>query len=348
MNGLSVLVLRYKKKGAPEWKVPLNFTVGGRDAPVGLAAITLTLFAMAIINLFTKKVATVWGFSFTLVIFITFTLSEIYNKRKAAGQKSDLEKFRLITQESISQESISVRPGNILVAIRNPNQLGHLSSVLQRVNTHKIDVVAVTVKRTTGWGSGGHELDVDQIFSSYVATLFSHVVSVAEKAGKHVELLVVPGRNYNHAIVQVAQRINSSLVIMGLSSKMNDSQQAKAFGDAWELLPQPRPQLSLEIIDEEKGKRTYFNLGPHPPRLWPEDIELLHSLWLELSEKGLGYKLHHRDVVRVALQRLRNDLRCENEKEVIRNIRQEASEGARTQGDRDDPPEVYPLPDPPE
>ena len=29
---------------------------------------------------------------------------------------------------------------------------------------------------------------------------------------------------------------------------------------------------------------TYVNLGPHPPRLWPEDVDRLHELWLRLSE----------------------------------------------------------------
>ncbi|HTY64332.1 MAG TPA: APC family permease [Acidobacteriota bacterium] len=332
MMGLSVLVWRFKRPEMREWKVPLNLKIGGCEYPIGLGLITLTLFAMAIANLFTKKVATVWGFGFTVVIFIAFELSEIYNKRKAAEHKEDLEKFRLITQERVSQESISVRPGNVLVAIRNRNQLGHLKSVLERVDTRKIDVVVLTVKRTSGYGAGGHELDVDQIFSDNVASLFSNVVNVAEKAGKHIELLVVPGRNYNHAIAQVSQRIQSSLVVMGLSSKLDVSEQAKAFGDAWEKLEPPRPQLSLEIIEEETGKRTYFNLGPHPPRLWPEDNELLHTLWLELSGKGLGHKLHHRDVVRVALQRLQSDMRSEHEKEVIRDLKVEASRGKLHKG----------------
>jgi len=75
---------------------------------------------------------------------------------------------------------------------------------------------------------------------------FTKVVTVAEKAGKHIELLVVPGRDYNRAIVEVAQRVKSHLVVMGLSAKMKPSEQAKAFGDAWEKLPSPRPQLSLE------------------------------------------------------------------------------------------------------
>ncbi len=327
MQGLSVLVLRFKRPDVQEWKVPLNFHIAGREIPFGLGLITLSLFTLAVINVFTKKVATIWGFGFTLCIFIVFTLSEYYNRRRTGGKRQDFEKFRLVTQEILSQEAISARPGNILVAIRNPYQLGHLKTALEKVDTRKIDIVALTVKRVSGFGSGGYELDPDQIFSDKIAALFSNVVTTAEKAGKHVELLVVPGKDYNRAIVEVAQRLQTSLVVMGLSAKMSPSEQAKAFGDAWEQLPAPRPQLSLEILEEESGKRTFFNLGPHPPRLWPEDIELLHRLWRKLSDKELGHKLHHRDVVRVALRRLEVDIDSPDNKEVLREVSKEASEG---------------------
>lgn len=115
-------------------------------------------------------------------------------------------------------------------------------------------------------------------------------------------------------------------------------------------MPPPWPQLSLEIIDDESGKRTYFNIGPYPPRLWPEDIELLHGLWLELSDKGFGYKLHHRDVVRVALQRLQCDLQSPKDRVVIRDVKQEASEGrqhnGKTPGTQDDASEIDALLEP--
>jgi hypothetical protein len=183
----------------------------------------------------------------------------------------------------------------------------------------------VTVKRVSGYGTGGFELEPDQIFTDRIAELFTRVVTVAEKAGKHVELLVVPGRDYNRAMVEVAQRLKSNLVVMGLSAKMTPAEQAKAFGDAWERLPAPRPQMSLEILDEKTGKQMFFNLGPHPPRLWPEDMELLHELWLEIADKGLGHKLHHRDVVRVALHRLRSELRSEDSEEILNELRKETS-----------------------
>ena len=65
MKGLAVLVLRYKQPGKREFRVPLNFTVGGVEIPVGLGLMTLMLFALCIINLFTKQVATLSGISFT-------------------------------------------------------------------------------------------------------------------------------------------------------------------------------------------------------------------------------------------------------------------------------------------
>jgi hypothetical protein len=46
-------------------------------------------------------------------------------------------------------------------------------------------------------------------------------------------------------------------------------------------------------------------------------VELLHRLWLDLSERGAGHKLHHRDVVRVALQRLEAELHSEHAGEVV-------------------------------
>jgi hypothetical protein len=67
---------------------------------------------------------------------------------------------------------------------------------------------------------------------------------------------------------------------------------------------------------------VYVNLGPHPPRLWPEDVDRLHELWLDLSERaGFGSKLHHRDVVGTALRRLSRDLGGENRQDVVEDLR---------------------------
>src|SRR5713101_2786007 len=54
MKGLAVLVLRYKEPGEREFRVPLNLKVRDIEIPVGLGLVTITLFALCVINLFTK------------------------------------------------------------------------------------------------------------------------------------------------------------------------------------------------------------------------------------------------------------------------------------------------------
>src|SRR5580704_3477263 len=64
MKALGVLVLRFQRTDQ-EYKVPLNFTIGGREIPFGLGIITLVLGFLAVANLFTKQIATKYGVAFT-------------------------------------------------------------------------------------------------------------------------------------------------------------------------------------------------------------------------------------------------------------------------------------------
>src|SRR5579862_5534276 len=70
LNGTAVLVLRYTQPQAREFKVPLNFSIAGREIPVGVLIITLILLAIAVVNLFTKPLATVAGVSFSALLFV--------------------------------------------------------------------------------------------------------------------------------------------------------------------------------------------------------------------------------------------------------------------------------------
>jgi hypothetical protein len=157
--------------------------------------------------------------------------------------------------------------------------------------------------------------------------VFSQVVTLAEKAGKHVELMVVPGSDPYQAVVQTAARLESSRIVMGLSPKLTPSEQGAQVGYYWEQLPEPRPSLSLEIVLENQKDTVFFNLGPHPPRLWPEDLDLVHRLWLELSAKGAGSKLHHRDIIGVALRRMNAELHSDLSREVVSDVLHEISNG---------------------
>ena len=81
-NALAMLVLRWKYKGERGWKVPLNIRIGKTEIPLGLFSVFLVLLTTAIVNLFTKSVATVSGIIFAAAFFVIFSLSERDNKRR--------------------------------------------------------------------------------------------------------------------------------------------------------------------------------------------------------------------------------------------------------------------------
>jgi amino acid transporter len=324
MKALSVLVLRYKLPENREWKVPLNFRVGGTEIPLGLILITAFLFVLAIANVLTKQVATIAGVTFTIVFFTVFQASETYNHRRRTKDQGEREKFRLDTRTDVSAEVVNVRPGNVLVAVRNPNRLQHLQRILDKTDERKIDIVVLSV-RLVNPAVGEYPLNPDQLFSDDETTVFTRVVSLAEKAGKHVELMVVPGSDPYQAVVHTAARLKSGRIVMGLSPKMTATEQGAAVGRFWEDLPEPRPTLSLEIVLENQRDSVFFNLGPHPPRLWPEDIQLAHRLWLELSAMGPGPKLHHRDIIGVALRRMEAELHSNRAGEVVNDVVREVA-----------------------
>ncbi|MBZ5604813.1 MAG: APC family permease [Acidobacteriia bacterium] len=320
MKALGVLVLRYQRTDQ-EYKAPLNFRLAGREIPVGLGLTTVVLGFVALANLFSKQIATRYGIAFTVVFFILFTISERINLRRKQVEKKGLEQFNLDHQSQIST-SLHARPGSVLVAVRDYHRMEHLKRVLDKTNLRRHDIVVMTV-RPISTGAGEYDLSDAQIFSDYEKELFSHVVEMAEKAGKPVELLVVPAVNPFDALAQAANNLRASRLVTGVSARMESDELARRIGLAWEAQPEPRHPFSLEVISPDRPS-IYVNLGPHPPRLWPEDVDLLHDLWLKLSQsEALGSKLHHRDVVGVALRRLQKDLSDDGRETVIAEVSKE-------------------------
>ena len=144
------------------------------------------------------------------------------------------------------------------------------------------------------------------------------MVAMAEKQGKTADLLVVPGVDPFDAMVQTAANLKASRLVTGVSARMDSEELARRIGLAWEKLPEPRQPFSLEIISPGRPS-VYVNLGPHPPRLWPQDIDRTHELWLRLQDR-FGSKLHHRDVVGLALRRLEKDLDSDRVQDVMTDL----------------------------
>lgn len=302
---LAVLVLRYTSPEHREWKVPGNLRIKGIEIPVGLGLILVVLFATAIVNLFTKEMATIAGVSFSLAFFIILTISEHKTAAEHASGQSGLEQFNVAGDRDLSGEAMDVRPGNILVAVRDPRNLYYLRKVLAKTDTSKTDVVVMTARvyhREHSFG-GGEYVDTSEVFRKYEQELFTSVVAVAEKEGKHVSLVVVPTNDIFESIVSTAQRLHSSVVVCGVSNKLTADEQGKSTGDAWERLPEPRPRVRL-VVFEPDGTRHEYMLGPHTPRMRQEDVDLLHGLWKEVTADPAYRELHHYHVLNVALQEM--------------------------------------------
>src|SRR5271166_5925121 len=113
-NSLAMLVLRWKYRGERGWKVPPNIRIGSLEIPVGLICVFLVLLSTAIVNLFTKSVATVSGIVFAAAFFVIFTISERVNlRRHAITARQMKDHFQLEHQDTISRESVAIRPGAV-------------------------------------------------------------------------------------------------------------------------------------------------------------------------------------------------------------------------------------------
>src|SRR5580704_12438041 len=342
---LAVVVLRYTSPEHREWKVPGNLRIKVVEVPVGLGLISILLFSTAIVNLFTKEMATIAGVSFSLVFFVILTISERSTAAEHASGQSGLEQFNIAGDRELSGEAMEVRPGNILVAVRDPRNLYYLQKVLAKTDTGKTDIVVMTsrVYHREHSFSGSEYMDTSEVFKKYEQELFTSVVGVAEKQGKHVSLLVVPTNDVFESIVATAQRLHSSVIVCGLSNKLTADEQGKLTGDAWERLPEPRPRLRLAVFEPSGAKHEYM-LGPHTPRMRQEDVDLLHGLWKEVTTDPKYRELHHFHVLNVALKEMSLRIHDDNRKEeVLKDISDEMTRNSDEPIAEDDAQETPPT-----
>jgi amino acid transporter len=326
MKGIAVLVLRYTHPQDREYRVPLNPVIFGKEIPIGLGLITLVLLAIAVINLFTKPEATIAGLTFSILLFTVFEISEHrMHMHQAGAAHVELDQFNLAQEAELSPASVGVRPGNILVPVSNYYALYHLEAAMRRVRSRDAEIVVLHMRLLRRAASGEYDLAPDQLFSTIEQLLFTKVLAIAEKEGKPVRLAVAAANDLWEGILRTSMNLQSSTIVVGSSSKMPVTEQAREIGLAWERMPEPRPRVTLEIF-APSGQEQIFYLGPHAPRLTPKEIDLLHKVWLELSDKLPGEEVHHHDIIHFALAEVEREIAEGQGDAVVERLREHLRE----------------------
>lgn len=242
----SIVILRFKNREQKrEFMMPFNIKFDHYYIPVGGALVTLAVIMLAMINLITKKTATIAGISFAVFIFILFHLSEKFNAKKAnvifeEGHREKLNKTNTESLDKALQELENEK--RLLVAVKDPDNLYHLEQVLQDLNSDDTDVIILYAKPIDNWSVGktmsSKKTDDNE--------LFTNVILLAEKYGHPVFPMIINSNEASYAISQVAQAAKVQQIIMGVSGSYGANDQLERLVMAWGALQQSN-QSSLPI-----------------------------------------------------------------------------------------------------
>ena len=263
-----------------------EFPFGGVEIPIGLIMVFLVLLFTALLNLFTKEVATIGGSAFTAAFLAVFMISErIHEKRCGGGHHKHVEQFNQTTAEEISPQALNLdKPYRKLVAIRSTNNLFMLEKTLGETDPETTDVAVMTaqVAQRGDTSGGGPELD------DYARNLMSAVVDRAEKAGKHVQPMIVRTNNPLFAVINAARDLGAQELIMGASNVYSADEQIEQIAFYWFNLHDGTPQpLTIRILGPNRD--LYFDLagGNRIPRLGERRARSVADL------RGAGIGISH-------------------------------------------------------
>ncbi|HEV3144547.1 MAG TPA: amino acid permease, partial [Gemmataceae bacterium] len=282
-KALSMIVLRYKDKTPREYRVPLNLRIGGVEIPIGLCLIFFTLLMAAVLNFFTKEVATVSGIIFTIAFLTIFVLSERFHEKRLRGAKHEhLEQFNERLMQQVSVENLDLhREYRKLVAIRSTQNLFMLEKALAETDPETTDVVVMTAKVTPTDDAGTTGVALDP----YDQHLMTALVERAERAGKHVQPLIVPTNNPLHAILRTAMELKAQEVIMGASNKFATDMQLEEIEFQWLTLHGGEvPPLTVRILSRDRDVYLDIAGGNRIPKLSERKARSVE----ELRAAGVG------------------------------------------------------------
>ena len=327
--------LRTMRPEPRAFRVWCNPRIGGREWPLGLGAIAVIAGVPALALLLTGDPASLGTIGLFGAFVMLLALSERASISSASGPSSSLHELGLLPTPAIGLDRVDARPGNILVAIRKPGVLAHLAAALQVARER--DLVVMTVRLV------GVDVSEDRSLTAETTDderrLLAAAAILAERYGRAVRLVIVPGTSVFDAVAETVVRLQSAEVYVGESETLTADDQARLLGDAWERVPKARPLDVRLVIHHSSGRTAVYHLGAHPPSLTTEDLNRIHALWLDVV-KAVGPHVHHHDVVRAAIKHMEEQLKGEGPPrdaalDLIRQVARPAEELAAVVHQRD-------------
>ena len=314
---VALLRLRRTQPTAP-YRAPLNVRFGAVELPWAAIVLTAILLLVPMIAIAVGDLpATV---TLALVGLLAFVLQPNVAREAESNDPDDelVERFHILQTTGAELDHLQVRPGCILVPVRNPHALDHVVAALRTAGDR--DVVVMTARLVDIDTGGGVDRNTP---TPYERRLLAETVAVAERIGHAVRLLIVPAHNVVDAIVATVLRVRASDVYVGESASLSVDDQVRMLGDAWERVEKPEPLDLRLVIAHRSGRTDTYHLGAHPPSLSPADLDLIHRVWLD-AVTAVGPQVHHHDVVRAALTQMEEQLTGPNREEALAAIRRAA------------------------
>jgi magnesium transporter len=308
--------LRRSRPGPRPFVAPFNMRLGDREIPIGLLAAALFLTVGAAGALFSGDPPAVAA---AAMLAALATLLIAPGRAAEDDGETDAAAADLLPSADLLLGDVEARPGNVLVTVRNPHALAHVTAAIQAAGDR--DVVVMTA-RLIG-------LDTDDESSArgdvtpFERRLFTQIAAVGERYNRQIQLLIVPARNVPDAVVATAVRLRSSDVFVGESASLSADEQARLMGEAWERAEKPDALDVRLVIYHHSGRTDAYHLGAHPPAFSAGDLELIHRVWLD-AVKAIGRHVHHNDVVRAALTQMEQQLTGPQREDALNAIRRAA------------------------
>jgi magnesium transporter len=311
----AIMRLRRARQGPTPYTAPGDLRVGRRHFAAGLVVARAVAVACAVGMIVAGDIAAIAAATLMTMLAVWFTVAARHRPPVDIG--TDETAFDLMLAAELSPDQIEARPGSVLVPVRNPHLLAHVTAALQTPGDR--DVVVMTARLL--------DVDVNEEDAGrttptpYERKLLSDVVALAERVGRPVRLLIVPTRSVVDAIVGAVIRLRASDVFVGESATLSAGDQARLLGEAWERADKPEALDVRLVIHHRSGRSDTYHLGAHPPSFTSGDLDLIHRLWLD-AVKAVGPHVHHADVVRAALKQMEEQLTGPHREDAVAAIRE--------------------------